>query len=94
MKVALISVDNPYRIRIGGKHVHLLLLEKGLKSNGVDILTIYPSVIRSQGLRKVSSYLFAGLESLVFRDPLHPYKRYILGIEDRSASKGYLRKKR
>lgn len=82
MKVALISVDNPYRIRIGGKHVHLLLLEKGLKSNGVDILTIYPSVIRSQGLRKVSSYLFAGLESLVFRDPLHPYKRYILGIED------------
>lgn len=28
MKVALASVDNPYVVKSGGKHVHLFLLER------------------------------------------------------------------
>ncbi|PMQ01796.1 MAG: glycosyl transferase [Dictyoglomus sp. NZ13-RE01] len=41
MRVALASVDNPYIIKSGGKHVHLYLLEKGLQYNGVYVDTYY-----------------------------------------------------
>ncbi|MEW9082948.1 MAG: hypothetical protein AB2434_10285, partial [Caldanaerobacter subterraneus] len=41
MKVALASVDNPYIVKSGGKHVHLFLLEKGLQHNGVNVDTYY-----------------------------------------------------
>lgn len=41
MRVLLTSTDNPYVRKIGGKHVHLLLLERGLKHLGVDISTNY-----------------------------------------------------
>jgi glycosyltransferase involved in cell wall biosynthesis len=41
MKVLLTSTDNPYTIRIGGKHIHLLLLERGLKKLDVDVVTLY-----------------------------------------------------
>jgi len=39
--VLLVSVDNPYIREIGGKHVHLLLLERGLRSLGVQVSTLY-----------------------------------------------------
>ncbi len=41
MKIALLSIDNPYKILSGGKHVHLLLLEKGLKKLGHEVDTYY-----------------------------------------------------
>jgi len=41
MKVALASVDNPYIVKSGGKHVHLFLLERGLQHNGVNVDTYY-----------------------------------------------------
>ncbi len=41
MKVLLTSTDNPYTTRIGGKHIHLLLLERGLKKLDVDVATLY-----------------------------------------------------
>ncbi len=41
MKVLLTSTDNPYITKMGGKHVHLLLLERGLKELGVDVFTLY-----------------------------------------------------
>jgi len=41
MKVLLTSTDNPYTTRIGGKHIHLLLLERGLKRLDVDVATLY-----------------------------------------------------
>ena len=41
MHVLLISTDNPYITRLGGKHVHLLLLEQGLKEIGLQVTTLY-----------------------------------------------------
>jgi glycosyltransferase involved in cell wall biosynthesis len=41
MKVLLTSTDNPYTTRIGGKHIHLLLLERGLKKLNVKVSTLY-----------------------------------------------------
>lgn len=46
MRVLLTSTDNPYTTRLGGKHVHLLLLEQGLKASGLEVTTLY----RRQGL--------------------------------------------
>ncbi len=42
MKVLMVAGDNPHTIKIGGKHIHQLLLEKGLTSQGVDVDTVYP----------------------------------------------------
>ena len=41
MKVLLTSTDNPYITNIGGKHIHLLLLERGLKEWGVEVYPLY-----------------------------------------------------
>lgn len=41
MRVLLISTDNPYITLRGGKHVHLLLLEKGLKMLGLEVTSLY-----------------------------------------------------
>ncbi|MEJ5326841.1 MAG: glycosyltransferase family 4 protein [Candidatus Bathyarchaeia archaeon] len=41
MRVLLVSTDNPYITLLGGKHIHLLLLEKGLKELGVKVVTHY-----------------------------------------------------
>lgn len=41
MKVLLTSTDNPYITKVGGKHIHLLLLERGLKLLGVQVTTLY-----------------------------------------------------
>jgi glycosyltransferase involved in cell wall biosynthesis len=43
MKVLLTSTDNPYTTHQGGKHIHLLLLEKGLKNLGIQVTTLYYS---------------------------------------------------
>lgn len=69
MKIALISTDNPYvKKTIGGKHVHLLLLERGLKKHGNTVSTFFyknnilqkiflafrhPSVLWNQGNRRI-----------------------------------------
>lgn len=42
MKILMVAGDNPHTIKIGGKHIHQLLLEKGLTSQGVDVDTVYP----------------------------------------------------
>ncbi len=42
MKVLMVAGDNPRAIKIGGKHIHQLLLEKGLTSQGIDVDTVYP----------------------------------------------------
>ncbi|NMC88252.1 MAG: glycosyltransferase family 4 protein [Methanomicrobiales archaeon] len=42
MKVLMVAGDNSYAIKIGGKHIHQLLLERGLTSLGIDVDTIYP----------------------------------------------------
>jgi glycosyltransferase involved in cell wall biosynthesis len=39
--VLLTSTDNPYITHLGGKHVHLLLLEQGLREIGVGVITLY-----------------------------------------------------
>jgi glycosyltransferase involved in cell wall biosynthesis len=41
MEVLLTSTDNPYITRRGGKHIHLLLLERGLKTLGLQVTTLY-----------------------------------------------------
>jgi glycosyltransferase involved in cell wall biosynthesis len=41
MKVLLTSTDNPYITKMGGKHVHLLLLERGLEKLGVEVYPLY-----------------------------------------------------
>jgi len=41
MKILLTSTDNPHTTHLGGKHIHLLLLERGLKSLGIDVTTLY-----------------------------------------------------
>jgi glycosyltransferase involved in cell wall biosynthesis len=41
MKVLLTSTDNPYITKWGGKHVHLLLLERGLEELGVEVYPLY-----------------------------------------------------
>ena len=42
MTIFLTSVDNPYSDEVGGKHTHLLLLEKGLKEIGCGVEYFYP----------------------------------------------------
>lgn len=42
MKILMVAGDNPHAIKIGGKHIHLLLLEKGLTSLGIEVDTVYP----------------------------------------------------
>jgi len=41
MDIALVSMDNPYLVGRGGKHIHQLLLEKGLKQLGHNVNTDY-----------------------------------------------------
>lgn len=41
MKILIKSIDDPFRTELGGKHIHQLLLEKGLKELKQDIDTEY-----------------------------------------------------
>jgi glycosyltransferase involved in cell wall biosynthesis len=41
MQVLLTSSDNPYVTKLGGKHIHLILLEQGLKETGLKVTTLY-----------------------------------------------------
>lgn len=41
MRVLLTSTDNPYITNLGGKHIHLLLLERGLREIGAEVITLY-----------------------------------------------------
>jgi len=41
MRVLLTSTDNPYTTKLGGKHIHLLLLERGLKNLGLQVTALY-----------------------------------------------------
>lgn len=62
--VALVSSYNPYSLDIGGLQVHLLLLEKGLKLNGIEVATRY--------------YFFSNLEKvkLIFKCPFGNFMDY------------------
>jgi len=41
MKILLTSTDNPNTTHVGGKHIHLQLLERGLKELGLEVTTLY-----------------------------------------------------
>ncbi|MBC7121004.1 MAG: glycosyltransferase family 4 protein [Candidatus Methanosuratus sp.] len=41
MRVLLASCDDPYVTRLGGKHIHLLLLERGLRALGFQVDRVY-----------------------------------------------------
>ncbi len=63
MKVLMVAADNPHTTKIGGKHIHMLLLEKGLTSLGVKVDTVYPrfpSDRTARYLRYIKYGLFSG----------------------------------
>lgn len=60
MKVLMIAGDNPHAIKIGGKHIHQVLLEKGLTSQGIDVDTVYPRFSDSRVIRLLE-YIKHGL---------------------------------
>jgi glycosyltransferase involved in cell wall biosynthesis len=51
MKTLLTSTDNPNITQVGGKHVHLLLLEQGLKKLNVNVSTLY---YRANSIRELA----------------------------------------
>lgn len=52
MKVLLTSTDNPCITKYGGKHIHLLLLERGLKKLGVEVYPLYYNATKLGELAK------------------------------------------
>jgi len=62
MKVLMVAADNPHAIKIGGKHIHMLLLEKGLTSLGVEVDTVYPRFPDSR-IARYLQYIKFGLFS-------------------------------
>jgi len=58
MRVLLTSTDNPYITYIGGKHIHLLLLERGLREIGAEVVTLYYNPKSSGEFIKRSTLLF------------------------------------
>ncbi|HPD11614.1 MAG TPA: glycosyltransferase family 4 protein [Methanoregulaceae archaeon] len=60
MKVLMVAGDNPHAIKIGGKHIHQLLLEKGLTSQGIDVDAVYPRFSDSRSIRLLE-YIKHGL---------------------------------
>jgi len=57
MKVLLTSTDNPYTSQLGGKHIHLLLLEQGLKTLGLEVATLYYNPKSAKELVKRSALM-------------------------------------
>ncbi len=41
MRILLTSTDNPYTSHLGGKHIHLRLLERGLTAAGAEVTALY-----------------------------------------------------
>jgi len=73
MKVCLCSTDNPYTRSIGGKHIHLLLLERGMKEilGDYNLLTSYYDFTKRTVLDKVKSRLnrlFKGYSYFFLKD--------------------------
>ncbi|KUK17747.1 glycosyltransferase family 4 protein [Thermococcus sibiricus] len=66
MKVIITATDNPYQVRVGGKHVHQLLLEKGLSRLGVDVSTIYPNIEPEPAAKRYIKYVLSILRSFDF----------------------------
>jgi glycosyltransferase involved in cell wall biosynthesis len=61
MRVLLTSTDNPYITQLGGKHIHLLLLEQGLKEIGVQVTTLYYNPKKwSEFIRRCTLILLRG----------------------------------
>lgn len=58
MRVLLTSTDNPYITCIGGKHIHLLLLERGLREIGTEVFTLYYNPKSSREFIKRAILLF------------------------------------
>ena len=79
MDVTLLSVDNPHLIKRGGKHIHQLLLERGLREIGVNVHPIYPAIKYDPLPRRYFKYL---LSTLLKRDLLAPYQVRINHVLD------------
>ena len=54
MEILLTSTDNPYTTYQGGKHIHLLLLEKGLENLGIQVATLY--YIKKSAKERIKRY--------------------------------------
>ncbi|MDI6720035.1 MAG: glycosyltransferase family 4 protein [Methanomicrobiales archaeon] len=52
----LTAMCNPNQIGAGGKETHLLLLEKGLTLNGVDVQTAYPDFNRTYPINEYLNF--------------------------------------
>lgn len=68
MKILLASSDNPYIEQIGGKHIHLLLLEKGIRELGHECAVIYPETQGYSKCLKYMKYFLSGLKEGDFRN--------------------------
>lgn len=70
MTVTITAADNPYQNRVGGKHVHQLLLEQGLRELGLNVLTLYPSISIDPKAKRYLDYSIGILKS---GDLAYPY---------------------
>jgi glycosyltransferase involved in cell wall biosynthesis len=92
LRVVLSATDNPKLRNIGGKHIHLLLLERGLKELGFHVDAIYPirNYSERKSLKKYLRYAVAFSKSF---DWISPYRVYmkelggsLLSIFEKNAS--------
>jgi glycosyltransferase involved in cell wall biosynthesis len=79
MKVLMVAGDNPHTIKIGGKHIHQLLLEKGLTSQGIDVDAIYPQFSSNQIFRYLE-YVKYGLLAGDPKQFIPPDKLQVISI--------------
>lgn len=68
MKILLVSGDNPYLDKIGGKHIHLLLLENGLKELGNEVDYLYPGISKFSKLNRYTRYFMNGIKNFKFQN--------------------------
>ncbi|MGQ9856722.1 MAG: glycosyltransferase family 4 protein [Fervidobacterium sp.] len=59
MNISIISVDNSKQIKLGGKHVHQELLERGLKDLGHKVTVFYPPVETNVFKHRISLLMFS-----------------------------------
>lgn len=73
MKILLVSMDDSKKIKIGGKHIHQELLEKGWKANGYYVDYAYPNMspindIKKRAINKLLIFTKIGGKDEVFKN--------------------------
>jgi len=84
MRVALCSFSNPYKTQVGGAQIHLLLLERALRINGIDVRTVYYDnsidVLKSSLVRYATVFLPRPLKMMErYKSRLGSYRSYLRG---------------